>query len=261
VLLLADLTIPGPWTRRRILPLALAHMVILLFLVGRLYGPGGLSEGGGYKTAFTLERLIDHGARFIGSYFYQRGPRSNATWMFAAVVVTALLARDRVPKIGVIIALVGILPVIFLQDRSMPAAYIPFAGWTLACAWTLEGIFRQVLRQRWAPAVPFLCLYWLLWTKSAKLQLDENDAHAEGRRIGAVLDDLRALHLKPPPGSRVLMLADPFPHMRYSSTFAWQIVEGDSTLGVDWVSERPDAKYSDYRAVLTTVDGRVRRVQ
>jgi len=256
VLLASELTIPGDWTWRRLLPLAVGSICVAAFVFGRVYGPNGIGKlGGGYHTEYTVTRFLHQGKVLLSEFFLQH-PKGNGALLFLgfiAVTLVAILVKDRAPKIGLICAVVGVLPIVFL-DRGLAAAYVALPGWILVCAWLVVQVFVKLLR---TPAViVFLALFGLLWTQSSNWRIPEDAALEEGRYIAGVMADVRSLNLKPPQGARILLITDPFAlHSRWDTTFMFMILFKRSQFQVD----RPPGA-GLYHAVLTYEDGHVRRL-
>lgn len=252
----------GRWDWPRARPLLAGHLLAGAFVLGRVLAPGGIASATGYETNYSMTALVANGVTLLQQYFAAR----TAHGALFAIVIGILLAgavwlrEARAARLGLAIAIVGVLPLLALTGRSLPAAYIPAAGLTLALASVMYALLLAVARR---PAIAGVALFlfasrWL-WRESVRWEILNAEATAESRYVTGIVGQLRDLHLDLPEDARVLMLRDPFPQSRWMSTFALIILEGDGEILVDWPNEGD--RHPPYAAVLTYEGGRMKRAE
>jgi hypothetical protein len=247
VLLLLEFTRRGTWTWKRLSPLIAAALMAGAFILGRVLGPGGVSSIGSYQPDYSLTALGRHLVRFSGEFYLL-----SAFWPLALLGACAG-TRDRAALAGYALAIVGFLPIAFL-DRGLEQAYIPAAGLSLLAANLLTRLLR-------GPAPAFAAMYaWIIVVSSVNVMRPE-DGLAESGRIHRVLADIQSMNLQLPRGSRVLFLEDPFPESRHASNLLLFQIARHGEVRVDWVSEGATPQSQPYAAVLTTKGGHVTLVR
>lgn len=262
VLTVWEITRGGRWSWRRAAPPIAGHLIAAAFLLGRVYAPEGIAGASGYATDYTWGTFAANGSNLLQQFF---AVRTAPPWLFpailAALAACAILLREAAAiRLGLAIAILGSLPILFLAGRSLPAAYIPHAGMALAVAASLHGLLLLALRrQAIAGVVLFLFAGRWLWRESVRWEPLNDDAVAESRYVTGVIDQIRGLRLDLPPSARILMVEDPFSDSRWMSTFAFIILTGDPAIEVDWPSEGRNR--APYAAILTYEQGRMRRVE
>ncbi len=241
------------WRAGRV-PLVGAAMTAL-FIAGRIAAPLGLPSMGAYRPEPGLMIYLDHAYHFLGHTLYQpKWLTPVAAGMLLAVMLGAAVLWRSLPfRLGVVWALVGILPVAFIPQRGLDMAYAALPGFALAIAAVVSALARRI---RLRPAAAFaVVLAAMVFVHSRYGRLDFDALLAEGRHIDAVYREFRARQQVPfPPHCRILFLRDPFPDADWNSTFLAYLTSGDRTLYVQradrLVKERP-ADPVDFDAVLT----------
>lgn len=261
VLTVWELTRGGKWSWRRAGPLIAGHLIAVAFLLGRVYAPEGIAGASGYATSYTWQTLAANGSNLLGQFF---AVRTAPPWLFpailAALAACAILLREAAAiRLGLALAMLGSLPILFLAGRSLPAAYIPHAGMALAVAASLHGLLLLGLRKRALAGIAlFLLAGRWLWRESVRWEVLNADAAAESGYVTGIVNQMRDLRLDLPRRARILMVEDPFPDSRWMSTFAFIVLTGDGEVEVDWPSQGRDR--APYAAVLTYKDGQMRRI-
>jgi len=92
ILLTLELAKGGQWTLRRAVPLLATGAVSAAFVLGRVYGVGGIgSLGGGYQAEFTLTKAMTQGAALVRQFFlFDQG-----LVLLALIVVAGALTGSR----------------------------------------------------------------------------------------------------------------------------------------------------------------------
>src|SRR5947199_2496771 len=97
----------------------------LVFIVGKLVGPGSLTEFEAYRPVFTWVRFSESSVRFMNAIFYTRAftiQRVIAAWM--VLFYLAVRNRDRRLMLLWVWVIVTPLPVALLPDRGGGCLYI-----------------------------------------------------------------------------------------------------------------------------------------
>ena len=244
---------------RRLAPAVIASAAVLLFLFGRLYSPEGLGKMAAYTPDFSTGQFLKQGRRFLIEFFSLPGdfPGWLLLAMFAALLAAAFWRPSIRAKVATAIALLGVLPVIFIPNRGLAAAYIPSAGLALLIGSVLISMARK------QAALVFLVAFAGLWYIAVRNPPNIPERRAQADEVQRATDGIRALDLHPPRDARILMERDPIPSFRWASTFLFWILFDDPTISVDWVSEPEPGQesYQHYAVLTTTPDGRIVRVR
>jgi hypothetical protein len=190
--------------------------------------------------------------------------------LLGAAAALPAIVRKRAAWMGYVLALITPLPVTFINPRGFYAVYIAYFGWTLLAAscivsardWLLTRTATARLRNT-APAVTavLLATIFLLWQKHDVYRYPSFRAEPERERIRLTLAELKAAHVCPPPGGRVLFLRDRWPANEYGAIFATRLVCRDPDLSVDlgWrlAADHRPVNFSDYDFVIDYRDGRM----
>jgi hypothetical protein len=252
--------------------IALAGAAInILFLLGRVRG--GVIEIGAYVPEYTADVFFARTKSFLDDAVY------GASWFTPAaawtlIAVALLLAwRLRFKSLWICLALmgIGILPLAFIAQRGLDAAYIPAAGLAIFVAVLFVKACDRILRIPWlqvpegswvrviAPFVLALALFGRVNYKYARP--DSHLVLAEGRYIGAIADQIKQRFPVMAPHSRILFLHDPFKTFHFSTIFLIRDLYRDETIDVDrldFMQPPPTAdKIAAYDHVLSFENGRI----
>ena len=258
-----ELVTPGRWSRRRTVPLLVTGGAVAIFLAGRVLSEAGLAAIGNYAPQWDAGAVLRRMRDFVEACCLLPG------WAGLGLTALALFARQRAAVTGLALAVAAELPVAVLE-RPFEASYLASAGWSLAAAvalvWFINRLTCPLLQLSWTAALLFLVALTWFWTQSTARALNPRAALEEGRRISRISADLRALRLDLRPPARVFFVEDPFPESRYATTFLLTILSSDpggsgETIRVDWASEGARYDPAQHVALLTTIAGRVRRLE
>jgi hypothetical protein len=134
--------------------------------------------------------------------------------------------------------LIGILPVAFIRQRGLDAAYIPTLAFALCLSVAVTATVArasQLTSWRWLrPSVVFVSVLLVLVPLHKKYGgIDFDGMLSEGRHIRSVYEQMRGWQQYPfPKGSRILFLRDPFPNAEWGSTFVVYLSSRDKSLEV-----------------------------
>jgi len=211
--------------RRCFLPAVAAGLLTAVYIAGKQFGPDPLMAQEAYRPVFTLARYLESSRLHLNELFY------GGTWfttrrallLWAAITWVAWRRQRPVLRFAWLLALVGPLPVVFLQGRTHSCLYIPLAGWAVlvavaftdaagALAGWLERLPRigRAGRRAWFAAMVAAAGILLAGLTAAKKRKQEPAIAAHGALTAAVIGEFRAADPKVPPHSRVLLVDDPF---------------------------------------------------
>jgi hypothetical protein len=191
----------------------------------------------------------------------------------AGAVAIIALFRDRAAAFGLILFAAGVGPIAFIEPRSLSASYIPLAGLAITYAVGLNRMAQLVARVTLPAARPALlalaagCVFSThLWVRGHGIARQMMAAQAE--EIAAIRTRLRALVPDPAPGSRILLLEDPFLQTDdawfkgWASAFLVDLMYDDVHVDQRFrMDPPPDAEaIRGYDYVLTSRDARLELV-
>jgi hypothetical protein len=222
-------------------PLAAAVVVTYAFITLKTYGPGGLAEIEVYRPVLTWTRFAESSQRFLNTIFCTTLFR---TWSVLAVWALLLYAGLRKHSRGLLLLLVWVvatpLPLNFIPPHGSGCIYIPLAGWGIIVAAACECIARRIAREpffAWLPerATVVCLLAAALWYYTS-VTAPRHYAHAlaclhNGEKTWNVIEQFRALPFRPPHGSRIAFINDPFPE-GWDTLFIAKLWWEDRTLQV-----------------------------
>ncbi|MGH9723089.1 MAG: glycosyltransferase family 39 protein [Bryobacteraceae bacterium] len=255
-----------PWTWRACrVPLA-GSALAAAFIFGRVLTRTGLASMEAFHPVLRLDVYLSHGRHFLSEALYQPAWLTpiGATALMVVLAAAAIRFRRRssLPFLFVWM-LVTILPVAFIQQRSLDAVFIPalgLAAYVAICV--VEGSKR--IAPNLNPSIVFLIvLVPLVCFESNQGKLDFHSITEENRHIRKVYRRLQCLDGSIRPGSRILFLADPFPALDWNSTLITHLSLRERNLHirrVNWMlKELNPSDPADFDVVLSWEDDRIRR--
>lgn len=215
------------WIRRYAMPALVAGVIALIYLYQKTYGPGGvITKAPGmemYIPHYTWQAFSTSNSNFIAQfYFLFSKPRSSVVALlcsWAAVFLYAFLRRDRALQLMAFWVVITPLPLAFVAPRGGGPLVIVLFGWTMVLAKIVADL-SQLLAKR--------ALLGRVSVRAARVALTLTVAIGLGvyierhnsllasswLRIGSkearLISAFRALGLQPKPGSRILLVNNPF---------------------------------------------------
>lgn len=212
------------WRDNRILPILAA--IDALYVFGRTHGPGALTKIEAYRPVFTLRRAIEFHQNALAELFYQADPLSRGALLAVAVVVTyaAWRTMKRDLRFYWFWILITPLPIEFLPGRTSFCLYVPLVGWSLLGAAVFVGSARGI--SEWLSREPLftrvrkpvICGALIafgagayVWATAVQKRTEAAPRLARhGSRTWSIIQQLRAIGLKPRAGDRILFIGDPY---------------------------------------------------
>jgi hypothetical protein len=233
--------------------------ITLIYIAGKLTGPGSLITSPDYAPAISPGRFLDTFHLYLNPLFYQEHwfHDSNTVQILVGMLVLAAGLRSRVLLFAWFWLLLTVLPVAFIAHYAAFFMYLPAAGWALYAATLLVTVRRAVVRflppgemiTRASQAILFLGLAGFLAPLHARespktLKLFMSVA-LPSREI---TEDLARLRPVLRHGARVVFVNGPFPE--YFLPCATRLFYRDMTIDVERTQSASSSEYSHYDAVF-----------
>ncbi len=227
----------------------------LLFIFGRVYGNSGLSRVDGYIPVYRPEVYFARAYHFLSDAFcgaHWLTPAAAAL-LFSFLAAMAIWSRWFPLRFAVAWMPVAILPVAFIPERGLASATIA----ALALAMTFALIFTEI--SRWLfhsfnqrQTAQFVVVLLLLFAVNGKFGRIDYEGHfEEGRLIRSVYEQIRAMRPVMPHDSNVLFLHDPFPEMKWATTFIVALHAKDLSVRVYRLDRLPKEAPRDFNIVFS----------
>lgn len=202
---------------RTLVPVAIAGVMALIYIAGKMRGSDSLAQFEAYRPSFTVHKYFETSQAYLNLLFYSnRGFNTVRTILFwAALFVIAYALRSRAMKFAALFALFSFLPLNFVNVREGFALYIPLFGFStyLAALWAaVMNAARLAPGQRLqATAIAVVaCAFALGMVHHAKAQrLLPFALHAQ-ENTWMCIQELRRLNPPVKGGQRLLFLDSPF---------------------------------------------------
>jgi hypothetical protein len=258
------------WLWRDFRPAWLSAGMTLAYVVGRVLGPGGLSQVGPYRLTISAMTYLRGAGHYLGDWLY--APGFFNWWRTLAIMIALLLvaglARSRVLGLCWTLYFAGLLPIVFIPSRGLTAVCIPIVGLVIYVS-TLAVLYRDALLRlffsmSWRPlgqAILFAAVAWfMLRVHPDSKQLFIN-YQPEYKEIREAREQLRSLHPRIPARSRILVAKDPFSGDTWDIYFLFQLLYRDDNIVVDMLrrfNPKPDAAaLAGYDYVFSFENGKV----
>jgi len=110
--------------------LLLSAGIAAAYYFGRVTGPEGLGQNSGYKTSISLAAYLQQTGHYLDELFYRTGwfTAGKTVGFLLVLLAVAWLLRSRALAFSASIFALGILPMAFIEPRSLSAVYIPLVS-------------------------------------------------------------------------------------------------------------------------------------
>lgn len=211
----------------------LATIISLAFIVGRVYGPGGLSSIGNYQPEYSLGNYAKSFQQYFGALIlWQTAP----LWAALGIASLPFFLRTRFAIFAGLVFPVGILPLAFVPPRGLDGVYVACAALALALSALLLLFSRESWRFAGAAAMFVAVAFWMPGLTS----MDGWDK--EFHEIRGFHEGLKLLAPTIPAKAQIRFVKEPFgPETPWASVFATRLLYRDMSIEV--VGEHnPDTK-------------------
>src|ERR1035437_6721833 len=197
-----------------------------IYILGHKYGSDPLMKMEAYRPVITFGRAITFHRNALAELNYQADPLSPIALAALAIVLTYAAWRRPRPDLRFYWCwiLLTVLPIEFLQGRTQFCLYLPLVGWALFAAsifvdltaaashcLSKEPLFRRLQCGHIQTA---LLLIGVIALAAATIQQKRSVVAprlaAHGSRNWSIIQQLKALALRPRPGDRMIFLNDPY---------------------------------------------------
>ena len=128
-------SLQGIWdfTKTRALPIMIAGLLTLFYVLGKTFGREPLYQVGGYEMTISVTQLIKSHMRFANEIFYNGPDGLLGPVLWVELAFVAWFRKEKHLKWAFPFILFTPLPItFFVQERLGPCLYIPLFGWALA---------------------------------------------------------------------------------------------------------------------------------
>jgi hypothetical protein len=270
----AALRHPRVWIAREARAIWITGAITLVYIAGKLTGPGSLIENPAYALTISPGRFLKTFHLYLNPLLYQEHwfHDSNTAQLLIGMLAFAVWRRSRVLLFAWFWLLLTILPVSFIAHYAVFFEYLPAAGWALYAATLLvmarhafvrllpRALPRGPMLERTCQAVLFLGLAAFLAPLDAR-QAPKTLALFMSAQppTSELAEDLSRLRPALRSSARILFVDDPFPKDSYFLFFTARLFYRDMTLDVERTQTRstPPSEYSRYDAVFGFCGGRL----
>ncbi|MBZ5500168.1 MAG: hypothetical protein LAP85_27555 [Acidobacteriia bacterium] len=276
------------WTPRAILTWSVtegrfalvAGISAVMYAVGKSIGPEALSNNPVFRPHLSLATYLgNYGSHITGLFYGAFQVRAvGAGVILGGMLLVAIVVRSRMLAFSALLAILGFLPVGFIELRNGYAIYVPFGGWVMYVA-TLTVRLRDLVVQalsvlvaklhvtvwpglRVIKPVPILiCFAWFVVPQNYRgiemigegLRADEYGLHTSYQQLSQIGHKLR-------PGANVLLIRDSSPVSAPAITFLIRLFYGDKRLQAvrakEFCARRESVPLRQYDLVLDYEQGR-----
>ncbi len=241
----------------------LAVPLTVCYAAWKVAGPHAMTANPDYAVHVSLHVFLSAWKAYLNELFYGAIAFNTVklVLLWAAVTLFAVRARRKEVWLAWCIAMLGVLPFIFINPRGFFVMYLVLPGWYLLAAWALvrlAGMGVARFRKRWRSQPGQLALFAVVALLLIPLHRGEkpvSQAWVAGihQQVRGVLGVLEARFPTMPPGAKVLFLNDPYDADDWILTSMFRLQYHDQTLRVDRVKADPGLaqKAGDYAHVFT----------
>ncbi|HLJ50149.1 MAG TPA: hypothetical protein VKU01_29250 [Bryobacteraceae bacterium] len=207
------------WTVREGRAAFAGAIVTVVFIAGKLLGDDPLTKVDAYRPVFTLHNYAETVTRLYDGLFrpgYPRAPQLFIAAIFLAIaILTSPSRRLRYCCLHIAITL---LPIAFIPARGTSCFYVVLPGVAIAVAtilWsTIQAVRRlpfewQEQRVLQGTLLVLVLIPWIRFTEANK-GFVQTWLASDQSKIWSVIEELRRVNPRIPPGSSIVFLSDPF---------------------------------------------------
>ena len=206
------------WWRSPARALALACLLNLVYVYGRMFAPGALANQTAYKPVFTLARVIEFQKGALTGLFCWPEPFGPLSVLAIWAVATYACWRGKRKDLRFcwFVVVISPLPIEFLEGRFQGCLYIPMIGWAILATAVLVDLTRATAkflstagigaagRQRFEwMLIGIAVLYWAGISDYRKKTFVDPAAADQGARTWPVIQQLNALNVRVRPIARL----------------------------------------------------------
>jgi hypothetical protein len=275
------------WSVHYATPSFVAGAVTAIYMYGKVYGTGSLTRLDPYRPRYSWYQFVTANAKFLNELFFATDAITPKTFwiLWAAVVIYAVLRRDRSVRLMAFWIIIVPLPIVFLIPiRGGACLYLLLFGWAMLfakAAFDLASFISQLpiaaarvlgSSARKIPAssiriivfaVISVCLAFFTDWQNRRLGMTRA-LLGVGEKVNHVITAIQSLNLRPAPGSRMLLRMEEQPfNNKWHPLFIASLIWNDHSLqiwleGQTKITPEQRAK-ADYIISLTEFEATVIR--
>ena len=252
---------------------ALAALVDLLYVIGKVSGEGSIVNHPAYHPTLSSALLLKNLAHYLSLMVHSEGAISPTAVVlgWSAMAAVSFLTGERYLKWAVLMSLLAYLPLAFILPRNAFAFYLPAVPWALWIAGFLVWVLRKASglvpnrKAAWGLhlcarcALAAMLVFWLAPFHARMLRDPLNFVHRSQNANRHYAEQIRKLLPALPRGAKLLVLNDPYPAGAFDGLFLLRLTLGDPGVRIvqtkfPWMKgHHPDPEH--YDAVLDFRDG------
>ena len=224
------------WVRSYVAPSLIAGLLTVFYLYGKLHGSGSLASLDPYQPKYSWHNFTASNAKFVGQLLFAGHTITPAALLFlwALVFIYAFLRRDRTLQLMAFWVVIVPLPLAFIvPTRGEASLYLLLFGWAMIFAKVVFDLITLISRffawignrvllaakgaavgnaLRKKPVQIFSIVATLLvaFVLAAFTQRENQRLRVPylviGEKTSHVIHTFRSLDLRPPHGSKILLL-------------------------------------------------------
>jgi hypothetical protein len=215
------------WMRRYATPALVAGVIAAIYVYQKTYGPGGVvTQAQGmemYVPHYTWQAFSTSNSNFVSQfYFLFSRPRSSVAVLlcsWAAVFLYAFLRRDRTLQLMAFWVVITPLPLAFIAPRTGGPLVIVLFGWTMVLAKIVADLSLLLAKRALLGKVPIRAVrvaLTLIVAIGLGVYIERHNSPLVsfwlriGEKEARLIAAFRTLGLQPKPGSRILLVNNPF---------------------------------------------------
>ena len=217
-----------------------AIAVTIVFIAVKMLGSGSLATQEGFQPAYTWARLFETNIHYLNTIFYTTRFTAELTVLvWAALLYIALRNGDRRLLLLWVWVVATPMPIAFIPGRGGACLYIIAAGWAMVVAILSEALARRIAREPVLARLPIQAVVTCLLLAEVVLYGYETEwrhgyaEHAylqDGQKTLSLIRQFQQLPVRPPHGSRIVFLNDPF--TGYDTLFVASLWWNDHSLSI-----------------------------
>jgi hypothetical protein len=221
---------------------------------------------------FTWARFADSSQRFMNAIFCTTLFRAwSVLAVWALLLYVGIRKRNRSLLLLLVWVVAAPLPLNFIPPHGPGCIYIPLAGWSMIVAKAFEGLARRAAHEplfAWLPegaAVVSLLAAALFYYTSVTAFRHERMARnyfGGGEKTWNLIQQFHDLPFRPPHGSRIAFVNDPFPE-GWDTLFIAKLWWKDRSLEVSLQNRQhlPESALASMDYIFDFPRGRLTRVR
>ena len=217
---------PRSWKREGLVPLLLIAFAAI-YTAGKILGPNPLSNLEAYKIVLSKDRYLDNNLAYGKSFFYEFFFGSRGALLAIDLALLLLFShRSAAVRWGAFFVLTATLPISFIVTRGGSSLLLPLFGWAFLIPTLVASIWTPSWKySKWAARISVAALLLVYLHRTIWYWKDQPQVFFKGQeKTWGVITQLKELHFKPKPGSRVIVVNDPWIDgwdMTFISELAW----------------------------------------